>query len=62
MIAQLKEKFYSTTERSEKVQVLTVLPKSWPIRRVQSEFGASNYILRKAKDLVKEKGMSTPNP
>ena len=63
IIAQLKDKFTSTAEKSEKVQILTILPKSWSIRRVQSEFGASNYMVRKAKDLVKEKGiLSTPNP
>ena len=63
MIEQHKERFHSTTERSEKVQILTVLPQSWSIRRVQGEFGASDYMIRKAKDLVKEKGiLSTPNP
>lgn len=63
MIMQLKEKFNSTTKKSEKVQVLTVLPKSWPIRRIQSEFGVSDYMARKAKNVVKEKGiLSTPNP
>lgn len=63
MLAQLKEKFHSSTEKSEKVQILTVLPRSWSIRRIQSEFGASNYMVRKAKHLVKVKGiMSTPNP
>ena len=63
IIAQLKDKFESTTKRSEKVLVLTVLPKSWAIRKVQEEFGASNYMVRKAKELVKEKGiLSTPNP
>ena len=29
MIKQLKEKFHTTAERSEKVRVLTVIPKSW---------------------------------
>ena len=62
MIQQLKEKFCTTTKRSEKVQVLTVLPKSWTVRRVQSEFGASNYMVRTAKQLTKQKGiLSTPN-
>ena len=37
IIRQLKEKF-STASRSEKVQILTILPKSWPIRKVQEEF------------------------
>ena len=45
------------------MQILTVLPRSWSIRRVQDEFGASNYMVRKTKDLVKKKGiLSTPNP
>ena len=52
-----------STERSEKVQVLTVLPKSWSIRKVQKTFGASNYMVRKAKELVEQKGiLSIPNP
>ena len=63
IIAQLKEKIESTTKRSEKVLVVMVLQKSWTIRKVQEEFGASNYMVRKAKELVKEKGiLSTPNP
>ena len=45
------------------MQILAILPKSWPIRKVQSEFGATNYMARKAKDLVREKGVfATPNP
>lgn len=63
IIKPLKDKFQSTTERSEKVQILTILPKSWSVRKIQSEFGASNYMARKAKELVKEKGiLATPNP
>ena len=63
IITQLKDKFQATTKRSEKVQILTVLPKSWTTRKVQDEFGASTYMVRKAKELVKQKGvLSTPNP
>ena len=62
IIKQLKEKF-STVGRSEKIQILTVLPKSWSIRRVQEEFGVSDFMARKAKLLVREKGvLSTTNP
>ena len=60
---QLKEMFQATSERSEKVQILKVLSRTWSIRQVQEEFGASNYIVRKAKELVKQKEiLSTPNP
>ena len=62
IIKQLKEKFHTTAERSEKVRVLTVLPKSWSMRRIQAEFGASDYMVRRARELVKQKGiLSTRN-
>ena len=51
IIAQLKERF-STAKRSEKVQILTVLPQSWSIRKIQSEFRAPKFMVRKAKALV----------
>jgi hypothetical protein len=34
MIAQLKEKFYITGKKNEKFLILTVLPKSWSIRKI----------------------------
>ena len=63
IIKQLKERVHTTTKISEKLQILTILLKGWPVRKIQSEFGTSNYMTRKAKDLVKEKGvLATPNP
>ena len=63
VIGQLKEKFNSTVKRSEKVRILTILPKSWSVRKIMKEFGASNYMARQAKKLVQEKGiLSSPNP
>ena len=63
ILQQLKEKFHSTVENSVKVQILTILPKSWSISKIQAEFGASNFMARKAKQLVKEKGvLSSPDP
>ena len=59
IIMQLKEKFQATNQRSEKVQILTVLPRSWSSQKVEQEFGVSNYMARKAKELVKQKGWST---
>ena len=62
IIQQLKEKFHSTSERRVKIQVLTVLPMSWSIERIQEEFGASNYMARRAKQLVREHGiLATPD-
>ena len=63
MISQLKEKFEMSGKRSEQMQVLTVLPSSWTIRKIQDEFGVTNFMARAAKKLAKEKGvLSTPNP
>jgi len=46
-----------------KVQILTVFSRSWSMQQVQEEFGASNYMVCKAKELVKQKGtLSTQNP
>ena len=63
ILNQLKEKFHSSVGRAEKLQVLTVLPKSWSTRRISTEFECSDYMARRVKKLVAEKGiLSTPNP
>ena len=63
IILQLKEKFQTTTKRSEQLQILTVLPRSWTRKQIQSEFGVSDYMARKCKQLVLEKGiLSSPDP
>ena len=36
IIKRLKEKFHASMERSEKVQILTVLPKCWTIIKESS--------------------------
>lgn len=63
MISQLKEKFQETDSISVKVQILTILPKTWSIRKIQEEFGVTYYMARKSKILVEEEGiLTTPNP
>lgn len=63
MIQQLKEKFQTTTKMNEQLQILTVLPKSWSIKKIQQEFSVSTYMAQKSKTLVKEKGvLSLPDP
>lgn len=61
ILNQLKEKFSQTTKRSERLTVLTLL--SWSVKKIEEEFGVSNYMARSVKRLVREKGiLSTPNP
>ena len=64
MIQQLKGKFWETKKRSEQVQVLIVLPKSWLVKKyVQQEFGVSKYLAQQSKKLVEESGiLSLPGP
>ena len=62
MIQQLVEKFHSTTVRSERLTVLTAVPKSWSVRKTAKVFNASRYLAGQAKRLVAEKGvLSSPN-
>lgn len=62
IISQLKEKFNRTTNKSLQMQILTTLPNSWTLKQIETEFGVTNFIARKAKNLVKEKGiMSSPD-
>ena len=43
--------------------MLTVLPKSWSVRKIQQEYGVSEYLARQSKKLVEEKGiLSLPDP
>jgi hypothetical protein len=63
MISQLKEKLKNTDSRSEELKILTVLPKSWGICRIEKEFQTSNWLARKAKELVRsQRILSSPNP
>jgi hypothetical protein len=62
MISRLKRKFKNTDTRSKKLKILTVLPKSWGIRRIEKEFPTSNWLASKAKELAKsQKILSSSN-
>ena len=54
---QLKVKFQATTKRSEQLQIRTILPQSWTRKRIRAEFGVSDYMAQKSKQLVQEKGI-----
>ena len=63
VLEQLKRKFNGCAKKSEKLQVLTILPQSWSIKRIEMEFGTTNHMARLAKALVASKGiLATPNP
>eukprot|EP00731_Ephydatia_muelleri_P022793 Em0015g376a len=58
----LKKKFNNCLKKSEKVQVLTIIPQSWPIRQIKTEFGTTYHMASLSKQLVATKGiLATPN-
>ena len=57
MIEQLVERLKSTTTNSERLQVLTVVPKSWSARKTTAVFGVSRRFAGRAKKLVEERGV-----
>ena len=61
MIRQLKDKFSLTGKSGEQMQILTVLPQSWSVKKIEKEFGVFNYMARKYRELVKKKNLSPPN-
>ena len=63
MIEQLVEKLKSATTNSERLLVLTAVPKSWSARKTASVFGVSRQFAGRAKKLVEERGvLSSPDP
>ena len=52
----MKEKM-KLSNRNEKLQILTLIPKSWSIRKVAEEFGISKSTIQKAKLLRDTKGI-----
>lgn len=56
MLSQLKEKFESVSNRSEKIKILTVLPKSWNQSKLQEHFKVTEYMATQAKKIVQARG------
>lgn len=57
MIQQLKAKFETTSNRNEKIKMLSILPKSWSADKVASEFEVPIYMAKKTKNIVEASGI-----
>lgn len=58
IMIQLKEKFnLPTTSRSDQLKVLSVLPKSWSVNKIVSEFNTSHHTVKQMKTLVRAQGI-----
>ena len=56
LVLCLKEKM-ELFNRNEKLQILTLIPKSWLIRKAAEEFGVSKSTIQKSKLLRDTKGI-----
>lgn len=61
IMIQLKSAYRKTGKRTLKMQLLTVVPKSWDALKIQEEFGTSSYLARQAKKIANEKGVLSFN-
>ena len=62
LLEQLRKKYDESSSKSGKLQVLSVLPQSWTLQRIEKEFGTTYHMARLSKQLVSSKGvLSTPN-
>lgn len=62
MLNTFKQKFHEEeTTKTQKIQLLTLLPMDWSLKKVSDIMGASDYMIRQAKELVRTEGiLSTP--
>ena len=61
ILKNMKEAFANAT-KCEKYQLLTLLPSTWSLRKIQNEFGVSLRMARTAKKIQADKGpMSAPD-
>ena len=62
LVELMKEKLKVSNKR-EKIQILTLTPESWSLRKTAKEFKVSKATARKARILREEKGiLAVPQP
>jgi len=61
MFEQLRTAYYLTTNRTVRVQILSVLPASWSLKQVADSFGVAISTVRRVRELVSEQGI-LPTP
>ena len=61
LIEELREKLH-ISQRPQQIQILTLVPEKWSIKKVMEEFGVTEYMVRQARSLKAEKGiLAVPN-
>lgn len=58
LIAALKEKFNrDETDRAHKLQILTLLPANWSVKKISQTMNTTLYMAKKSKKLFESKGI-----
>lgn len=57
LLKELKTKFNASTSFTERKQLLTLAPSSWPRSRVAEEFQCSEYIVRESRSIYSKFGI-----
>ena len=57
LLKELKTKFNASTSFTERKQLLTLAPSSWPRSRVAEEFQCSGYIVRESRSIYSKFGI-----
>ncbi|XP_015127114.1 uncharacterized protein LOC107048461 [Diachasma alloeum] len=58
IIDRLKAKYHSgNTTKAQKIQILTILPSEWSTTKVARIMGATTYMVKKAKNISRTKGI-----
>src|SRR5206468_9562353 len=60
VINLIKEK-YKVSSKQKKIQLLTLAPESWTIRKTAEEFDATEYLVRKVRQFKNQYG-NLPEP
>ena len=62
-LVDLMKRKIRTSNRRQKIQILTIAPPSWSIEKTKTEFNVSAYMVRQARKLAAEKGiLEMPEP
>lgn len=57
VLEQLQKKFESTKDKTQLIQLLSVLPESWSVKKILSHFDTTEYIVKKMKACVQSQGV-----
>ena len=57
LMRQVKEKLDKCHTREERIQLLTLIPEHWSRERAVSFFNVTEYMVRTARNVTKEKGI-----